>query len=237
MIQHNFRIVGGDTDSIMFCKQDMSPFSEKEQNELLKEINTLLPKEIKFANDGIFSKVIYLKAKNYVMVDQKGKRKVKGSSLKSATLEPIMKEMINEIVELLLNDKQDQVVNVYTKYRQMVENITDITPWCSKKTLSPTTYNSTRKNETDIINALEGSEYGSGDKVYLYTLSKIIETGDFYLVGAKKGQVKTKKVKYLKLKENFNGDHCKEHYRNRIEDCISRFEPVLGTKFWLTNNK
>src|ERR1700693_3978446 len=102
MKTHNFRIVGGDTDSIMFCKPDMSPFSKSEQNILLEQINSLLPEHINYADDGIFSRVIYVKAKNYVMVDEKGKRKVKGSAFKSSTLEPILKQMLGEFAEAMI---------------------------------------------------------------------------------------------------------------------------------------
>ena len=229
MQNHNFKIVGGDTDSIMFCKPDMLPFTEEEQQSLLNEINSLLPKEIKFANDGIFSKVIYLKAKNYIMVDSKGKRKIKGSALKSSTLEPILKTMLNEMIELLLSDEQHKLKTVYEKYKAMVENITDITPWCTKKSLSPTTYNSDRKNETDIIDALRGSEYVSGDRVYLFIQSKIVETGEVY---KRTGLPKTKKITYLTLKENFKGDYCRDHYYKRLKEAVKRFEPILGKEFF-----
>jgi len=232
MQTHNFKIVGGDTDSIMFCKQDMSLFTEEEQEELLKEINSLLPPEIKFANDGVFPKVIYLKAKNYIMMDAKGKVKTKGSSLKSSTIEPILKQMISEIINLILADEIHKIKSVRQKYIDMVDNITDITPWCSKKSLSPTTYNSPRKNEKDIIDALLGSEYKSGDRVYLYTASKIIETGEFY---KRTGLPKTKQVKYLILKENFNNDYCKKHYTNRVIKVASIFQSVLGKDFFIDN--
>ena len=123
MNSHSFKIVGGDTDSIMFCKQDMSPFTEKEQEDLIAEINELLPKEIKFANDGMFSRVVYAKAKNYVMVDQKGKRKIKGSAFKSSTLEPILKQLINELVDAIIDDKQEKLTDIYHKYIKMVVHV------------------------------------------------------------------------------------------------------------------
>jgi len=232
MYHHNFKIIGGDTDSIMFCKPDMTPFSKDEQENLLLEINGLLPGRIRFKNDGTFPKVIYLKAKNYIMVDEKGKRKIKGSSLKSSTLEPILKQMIGEIIELLLSDEHHKIISVYQKYRDMVENITDIVPWCSKKTLSPTTFNSKRKQETDIVDALQGTEYGSGDRVYVFVKSKVIPTGKLY---KRTGLPKMKRVSYLTVKEHFDGEYYKEHYLERIDSMMERFEPILGKKFYLTD--
>jgi hypothetical protein len=233
MQTHSFKIVGGDTDSIMFCKQDMSPFSEDEQEALLKEINSLLPQEIKFANDGIFPKVIYLKAKNYVMLDGKGKKKIKGSSLKSSTMEPILKQMLNEIIDAIMSDEEHKIKSIYNKYLELSQNITDITPWCSKKTLSPTTFNSDRKQETDIIDSIRGKEYGSGDRIYLFTSSKIIETGEVY---KRTGLPKTKSIKYLTLKEDFTGEYCKKHYAKRVQETFKRFLPVLPEEMFLTDD-
>lgn len=233
MNTHNFKIVGGDTDSIMFCKPDMSPFNKQEQDALLSEINSLLPTEIKFANDGIFSKVLYLKTKNYVMIDEKGKRKIKGSSLKSATLEPILKNLLNEFIEELIAEQRlDVLQTIYNKYIEMANNITDIRPWCTKKTLSPTTYRSERKNETDIIDAIKGTEYRSGDKVYLYPVSKIVETGEFYKVGANKGNPKTKTVRSWQLLEKFDGNYDKDTYLSKIKKTTDRFSTVIDTSIF-----
>jgi hypothetical protein len=236
MNNYNFTIVGGDTDSIMFCKPDMSMFTKEEQLRLLSEINAILPDQIRYESDGIFTRVIYLKAKNYIMVDEKGKRHIKGSSLKSSKLEPICKQLINECIELLIQDNKEGLKDVYKRYQNMVDNITDISPWCSKKSLSPTTFNSTRKNETDIIDAIKGKEYRSGDKIYLYVTKHTIETGEFYKVGKKKGLPKTKEVSVLKCKEDFDGNYSKEHYLKRLEKTIELFTPVLGGDFFTLDN-
>lgn len=208
MKTHEFKIVGGDTDSIMFCKKDMTPFTDIEQENLIKEINSLLPKEIKFANDGVFSRVVYAKAKNYVMVDQKGKRKVKGSAFKSSTLEPIIKDLINELVDAMIENKQQTLVEIYHKYIKMVNNITDMKPWAKKVTLSPTTFKSERKNETKIIDAIKGTEYGSGDRVYLY--SKPDDT--------------------LNVVEKFDGEYDKDTYYEKLFKATQRFQTILPVK-------
>lgn len=215
MQTHNFKIVGGDTDSIMFCKQDMAPFSEEEQESLLQEINSLLPKEIKFANDGMFKRVVYLKTKNYIMVDESGKRKIKGSALKSSTLEPILKSMLNEFIDALIEDRQDDLSNIYLKYVKMAMNITDIKPWSKKMQLSPTTYNSTRANETKVIDAIQGTEYKSGDRIYVYTTSD----------------------DKLALAENFSGNHKVETYLEKLYKTSQRFSTVIPTKEIFVNYK
>lgn len=227
---HNFKIVGGDTDSIMFCKPDESPFTEDEQISLLMEINSLLPDKIRFKNDGTFPNVLYLLIKNYAMIDSKGKKKIKGSALKSATLEPILKQFLNEIIDLLLFNKVDEVVDIYEKYANMIDNIQDIRPWAKKQSLSSTTFDSDRTNETNVIDAIRGKEYGVGDKIYLITSAKMMPTGELYKVGKTKGQPKMKKVKYLTLLEDYNGDYDKQTYFDKLYKCVLRFETVIPVK-------
>lgn len=232
MANHSFTLINSDTDAVMICKPDQSPFSKEEQKLILDEINQLLPKEIKFANDGIFKKVICLKTKNYIMVKEDGVIKIKGSALKSSTLEPISKALIKEIIDALLAEKYEDLPTIYSKYLDMSNNITDIRPWCTKKTLSPTTFNSDRKNEQDIVDAIKGKEYQSGDKVYLFVKTKEIGTGEFYKVGAKKGQEKKKTVRYWILAEDFNGEYDKETYQKKLQKITERFTPILPDKIF-----
>lgn len=214
MKPHNFKIVGGDTDSIMFCKPDQTPFTKEEQENLLKEINGLLPKEIKFANDGISKRVIYLKAKNYVMVDEKGKWKIKGSALKSSTLEPALKDMIHKMLKALVDDRQEELAVIYL---EMIRNIRDrnidIKQWAKKMQLSPTTFNSTRTNETKIVDAIKGTEYKSGDRIYVYAAE-----GDT-----------------LRLVEHYNNDYDQEKMYSKAFKATQRFATILPVKEMFLN--
>ena len=90
----------------------------------------------------------------------------------------------------------------------MVDNITDMKPWAKKLTLSPTTFKSLRKNETKIVDAISGSEYGSGDRIYVY--SRPDDT--------------------LKLVEQFDGEYDKDVYYEKIFKATNRFETILPVK-------
>lgn len=228
---HNFTLTNLDTDSISFCKPDFSKFTQEEDIELLDNLNSLFPEEIKFSPDGEFEVFIVLKSKNYIMYDGE-KIKIKGSSLKSSTLEPILKQLLNECIECLVFDRQHDLLNVYNKYIDMVDNITDIKPWCTKKSLSPTTFASERKNETDIIDAIKGTDYVSGDRIYLFSKAIEVETGEFYKVGVKKGQPKTKIVNSWCLAEHFDGNYDKNKYYEKIHSTMNRFETIIDVSIF-----
>ena len=212
MRPNNFTLVNLDTDSISICKPDMSPFSKQEDEELLIDLNRYFPEEINFAPDGEFEVFVVLKTKNYIMYDGK-KIKLKGSGLKSATLEPILKLMLNEMIDAIVFDRLNELVNIYHKYVLLALNISDIKLWSKKMSLSPTTFKSTRTNETKVIDAIKGSEYGSGDRIYVY--STIHGT--------------------LKLAERFENDHDIPTYLKKIFNTTKRFETVLDIKSMFKN--
>ncbi len=102
---YDFIIAPTDTDSISFCKSDMSPFSKEEIDDLINEINTISPEYMIWDNDGYYDKCLVLKAKNYVLMEKNKPLKIRGSSLKSATKEKIFIQFINDVIEILLQDE------------------------------------------------------------------------------------------------------------------------------------
>ena len=197
-----------------FCKPNGSPFNKEEIDSLIKDLNSNYEGLIEFADDGYYPVFIVLKSKNYIMVDEKGKRKIKGSSLKSATLEPALKQMLNEFIDALIEDRQQDMVSIYHKYIKMVrDDITDIKPWSKKMQLSPTTFNSTRANETKVIDAIKCTEYKSGDRIYVYTTSE--DT--------------------LRLAEQFDGRYDKATYYEKLFKTTKRFETILPVRDMFLN--
>lgn len=208
---HDFLIVNGDTDSISFCKSDMSPFTDEEYKLLLVELNSYMPKLIKFEDDGYYENVIVLKAKNYIL-RKKGIIKLKGSSLKSAKLEPALKEFQLEIINSML-EYRDDFTEIYQRYCREALSVTDIKRWSSKKSISATTISSTRKNETNVIDALAGKEYSEGDRFYM-----------FYRDGES-----------LCCVEDFDGVYDKDRLLKRLFDTCKIFGNVLDCSKYFVN--
>lgn len=201
---YNFELVNCDTDSIMVCKLDKSIFTIEEQKKLLEELNSLFPKNIKWEPDGEFKSVIVLKAKNYILQTPDGKIKYKGSALKSSKTEPALKEFIYKIIDEMLNET-NRYQEVYQTYVNEILNVKDITRWASKKTLTSTTYESDRANETKLIDAIEGTEYKEGDKILVY----------FDLAGN------------LKLVENYQNDHDIPRLLKKLYSTSKVFDAII----------
>lgn len=217
---HNFILCNADTDSISFCKNDMSSFSEEEQEQLLNEINSLLPEKIIFEHDGVFETVVVLKAKNYILYDGK-KIKIKGSALKASTKEAALKEMINRFVEVLVKEglNNDRLVNIYHEYIIEAREIRDIMRWSSRKTITDSVLNPERTNEQKVFDALEGEEIQQGDRRYFYF----------------------KEDNSLGLAEQFDGNYNRTKLYEKIWKTANIFETVvdksLFTKYHLKRSK
>lgn len=208
-----FTIANADTDSISYCKNDGASLSSEEKNYNLTEINNLCPTKIKWEDDGYYPTVIVLKAKNYVLYDGK-KIKYKGSAIKATAKPTALKEMIKELIDAMLNHK-DNYVDIYNKYIKEACNVQDIKRWASRKTISDKTLNSERSNESKIRDALEGSEYVEGDRVWTFYKDKDA----------------------LELAERFNGQYDIDRLLGMVYDTVWVFETVLDCDNLFKNYK
>lgn len=204
MNNHDFVLINADTDSIMVCKRDSSIFTKEERISLLKELNSLSPKGLNWDDDGYYETAIILKAKNYILYDGQT-IKYKGSSLKSSTLEPALKDFLHEIIDAIISN-ENNFTEIYNKYVKEIDNIQDIKRWASKKTISEKTLNSPRANETKIMDAIEGSDYVEGDRVYVY----------FKPDGT------------LNLIEKFDGQYDKTVFLKKLYNTSLRFETIMN---------
>lgn len=203
-----FKIVNGDTDGLIFCKEDNSEITN--EKELLNELNSLLPEKIQFESDGTYKRVIVLKAKNYILFD--GQRVTyKGSAIKATSKESALKELIKELLDAMLNGNYD-FVSIYNKYVKEIMDLKDINRWTSKKTISSKVLEANRTNELLIKQAISGTEYQEGDKAYFYYKSD----------GT------------LSLAEKYDGDYDKDRLLEKLYKTASgTFETVIDPKIFI----
>jgi hypothetical protein len=163
----NFKVTACDTDSIFFTKENGEFFTKEEQINLLNEINNLMPSKIKWELNGHFPKIVTIKVKNYIMLTENGQIKYKGSAIKSTGKGSALRDFIKEIIQEML-DGTCCYEQIYLKYVKEILNITDISRWASKKTVTSVVLNGTRTNETKVKDAIQGTEYTEGDRIYTY---------------------------------------------------------------------
>jgi DNA polymerase elongation subunit (family B) len=187
----------------------MKPFSDEEREALLAEINSLMPANIVWKDDKHYRRFIVFRAKNYVTDDGK-KVKLKGSALKATKKEPALKKFLRDVIDLLLTDRKDQVLFHYLNMVNEIENITDITPWCFKATVTRKVLEPTTVFNKKILDAIGDYPVSEGDKVYL-----------FYKTDGS-----------LCLRENFAGEFDIDRFYKKLRDTMEVFEHVFDVELF-----
>lgn len=201
---NNFQIVNADTDSISFCKPDGTFIPIDERKVFIKDINDKSPEFMQWADDGYYKKVIILMAKNYVLQTEDGKIKYKGGAIKAPGKPLALRELIKKIIDLMLEEKTTYV-ELYNEYAKEILNVKDIKRWADRKSLTSTTFSSKRTNETKIIDAIKGTEYVEGNRIWVYF----------------------RKDKSLSLVEHYDGDYSKTALLKKLYNTIEIFDQVL----------
>jgi hypothetical protein len=212
MKTHNFALVGGDTDGLAFKKPDQTPFTNDERVFLLAELNSLMEGLITWEDDGVFPVQVVVKTKNYVLVDETGKQKIKGSALKASMKENALKQFVKDIIYILVDTDQNlvesKVNEIYLKYAKELLTLTDISNWCSKKTITKAVLTNTRTNEKRVRDALKGRPVQEGDKIYTFF----------------------KTPTEISLLEDFDGTYDVNTLLGKLYDTVCIFETVINVK-------
>lgn len=240
MDRYSYKLVNLDTDSLSFAKEDGSVFTELELDTIYKGINDIM--YCNWEDDGYFPKVVVVKAKNYILVDDKGKKKIKGSSLKDSKKEKALLELINKLISHYV-DGYSNPTEIYESYIAEAVNIKDIDRWVIKKSITEKLLCGTRTNETKVLDALQGTEFKEGDKVFLYNaIGEMIQKYEkgqptYYKDGRPKMVLSTP----LKLKQQFNNDADAMHYVARVYDTMDIWSNIVDmsqiTNYSLSKNK
>lgn len=235
MPRHNWKLVNIDTDAVSFCKQDESPFTEEEYNNAISELNKIMYSE--WEDDGVFDRVLVVKAKNYVLKPRgQNKYKYKGSSLTDAKKEVALVELLHKLIEDLIENNGNSLNDIYTKYVKEAYNIEDINRWTTKKSITSKVLNPIRANEENILNAVKHLNPREGNKFWLYTAlnGKIPEiknkTTNPYCPLNKDLEPKMIDNAILKVADEWSNDEHKLHYVGRVYSTLEILKSVIDIK-------
>lgn len=232
-----YQLVNVDTDSFSYTN-GTKPTKEDFKKEI-EQLNKLYPETIKWEDDGVYDKLVVIKAKNYVL-EKDGKIKYKGSSILDQKKEPALREFMDAIIGSLLKKDLYGIQDIYNKYCKEVLDITNINRWCVKKTVTKSILKPKRLNEQKPNDALKEAltrqvinSIQEGDKIWLYQAldGSIQKTSkgkpEFF---KKDGKPKMIDNKVLRFPELWNKDHDKWHYIARLFDTLTIFENILDIK-------
>jgi DNA polymerase, archaea type len=103
-----------DTDGVYFVPPpDDRPDAEER---LLARVTEGLPPSIQLELAGRYAAMLSYKMKTYALLDERGRLTLKGSALRSRGLEPFVRQLIEEIVRLLLAGRPADVKTVVDRW-------------------------------------------------------------------------------------------------------------------------
>lgn len=114
-------IIEVDTDGIYFVPP--VDFRSPEHSQILIDnLNEQLPKGINVELDGFFKAMYCHKKKNYALLDYDDKVTLRGSALRSRSLEPFLRETLAKMLTLTLHGKQARIPVLLEEVAQAVQN-------------------------------------------------------------------------------------------------------------------
>ena len=252
-----YTLVNVDTDSFSYTNA-LVPSTDGFKKEI-EDLNSIYPNLISWEDDGVYEKVIVVRAKNYVLkrhkdwckpkeLDKNGnpKVKIKGSSLTDQKKEPRLLKLLDNSINVLLNSteqKETELLRLYNECCGDVVNHFNVKDWVTKKTVTQSILTPKRANEQKPFNAIQEAikkdvikGIQEGDKVWLYValdgLRPKMEKGK-PVVLKKTGEVKMIPNDIYRFSELWNGqDQYIEHYLERVFDTMVILSNVVDiTKF------
>jgi DNA polymerase, archaea type len=217
------KIIEVDTDGIYFVPPE-SVKSVKDEEKLIDDLGEILPKGIELELDGRYPAMFSYKMKNYALLDEQGRLRIKGSGLRSRGLELFQREWLEEMLTLLLKGEKEKIPDLYARYADDIANHRKDISWLAKtETLQDSLENYQAKVKAKKRNAAAVYElalkaerpYQAGDQIA------------YYVTGSK---AKVKISGNCKLASEWDAKHPDEnveHYQAKLKELYEKFKPWI----------
>ena len=224
LIQNNAKVIEVDTDGIYFVPPE-SIRSEADEERLIAALAATLPTGIDLELDGRYSAMFSYKMKNYALLDEEGRLRIKGSGLRSRGLELFQREWLEQMLLLLLQDEREKIRALYGRFSEDIERHRRNIFWLAKtETLQDSLETYQIKIKTKKRNpaapyelALKAQRpYRPGDQI------------SYYVTGTK---AKIKVNENCKLVAHWDAqkpDENVEYYKAKLKDLYEKFKPWVG---------
>jgi DNA polymerase elongation subunit (family B) len=217
------KIIEVDTDGIFFVPPE-NIRSEKDEAELIARLGEILPKGIELELDGRYPAMFSYKMKNYALLDEQGRLRIKGSGLRSRGLELFQREWLEEMLLLLLKGEKEKIPELYQRY------VADITH--HRKDISWLAKTETLQDSLDSYQAKVKAKKRNAAAPYELALKaeRRYQPGDqisYYVTGTK---AKVKISENAKLSSDWNPekpDENVEHYKAKLKELYEKFLPFV----------
>ncbi len=220
---NNCKVVEIDTDGIYFVPPENIK-KDKEEEKLVTELSNSLPEGINLELAGKYKAMFSYKIKNYVLLDYDDRMIIKGSGLRSRGLELFQRKFMEEMFNLLLNGRGEELDNLLGKYiDELVNHKWDRKMFVKTETLQETltTYREKVKSKkrsaaaTYELAIKSKRNYQPGDQI------------SYYVTGVSSKVRVFDNCKLASQWDQNKPDENTEYYKKKLINLYEKFKPFF----------
>jgi DNA polymerase elongation subunit (family B) len=214
-------VLEADTDGVYFVPPPTHDRGDDEA--LLGALAEGLPEQILLELDGRYAAMLSYKAKTYALLDERGRVTLKGSGFRSRGLEPLQRQIIEEIVALLLAGRGGDVKAVVHRWlEELAGRRVPVRLLARTETLQETL-------ETYRERVAAGARNASAPYELALASGRVVQPGDqvSYYVAGRGAQVTVNE--HARLLSAWNAQHPDEnveYYQAKVLEIWDRFRPL-----------
>jgi DNA polymerase elongation subunit (family B) len=221
--KNDAKIIEVDTDGIYFVPPEHIR-TEKDEAQLISHLGEILPKGIELELDGRYPAMFSYKMKNYALLDEQGRLRIKGSGLRSRGLELFQREWLEDMLLRLLKGEKEKIPALYERYQEDIAKHRKDISWLAKT--------ETLQDSLDSYQAKVKAKKRNAAAPYELALKaeRPYQPGDqisYYVTGTK---AKVKISENCKLTSEWDAnspDENVEHYKAKLQELYEKFKPFI----------
>jgi DNA polymerase, archaea type len=215
-------VLEADTDGVYFVPP---PTHREEDDEpLLETLAEGLADGVLLELDGRYAAMLSYKAKTYALLDERGRVTVKGSGFRSRGLEPLQRQLIEEVVALLLTGRGADVKAVIQRWlEELAGRRVPVRLLARTETLQETL-------ETYRDRLAAGARNASAAYELALASGRLVQPGDqisYYVAGRGAQVTVNEQARLLSAWTADRPDENVEYYQAKVLEIWERFRPFV----------
>lgn len=218
-------VLEADTDGVYFVPPPTHRPEDEER--LLQTLAGDLPEQILLELDGRYAAMLSYKAKNYALLDDRGRVTLKGSGFRSRGLEPFLRQIIEEVVGLLVTGRGADVKTAIQRWTaELASRRVPVKLLARTETLQETV-------ETYRERLAAGARNPSAVYELALASGRIVQPGDqlaYYVAGRSAQVTVNDHAKLLSAWDPEHPDENVDYYQSKVLEIWERFRPFAESE-------